>query len=80
MKKRRFGLGAFRVVTGCRHYMPDGEFMTAAFHMTFYAKDIKVLKYLITLANGPLGTIFLADQFKERKTHNIIGKPVPSPN
>jgi len=80
MKKRRFGLGAFRVVTGCRHYEGGGNFLTAAYHMTFYAKDIHVLKFLITFAKGPLGTIFLADQIQEGKPRKIVGRPEPSIN
>jgi len=75
MKKLRNGLGKFRVITGEQHDAGDGEFIATAFHMTFYAKDIRVLKFLITFAQSPLGSIVLADHVEETPK-KYSGKPV----
>lgn len=71
MRNKKLILGSFRVVTGQQHYAGYGEYIATAFHMTFYAKDIRTLKLLITLADCPTGTIYLADQIQESSHKNL---------
>jgi len=72
---------AYRVVVGSEYNASRDIFLASAFHMTFYASDKRVLKYLIYISNCPSGRIYEADRIvtiaEEKKYPDFISN---SPN
>lgn len=67
-------MNAYRVVVGSEYNASRDIFLATAFHMTFYASDREVLKYLMVVANCPSGRIY------EAKKVIMMGEQKKFPN
>lgn len=67
---------SYRVVVGSEYHAGRDIFLATAFHMTFYATDMDVLKYLMVVANCPPGRTYEACKVlmavEERRLYRFI--------
>lgn len=71
---------AYRVLTGTAYVAPLDAFFPTVFHMTFYAKDKDVLKYLIFVSGSPSGRIIPARNVKQEEEWADDYPPEQLPN